>query len=707
MAGDSTVQTIKANDTLVAVQHGNRPESKHSRRRSDRFNTGEFRTLEWGCQDSDILLCPHSPLALADILSQKGGFLDLIAQDDTAEALHDDPTVALPDSILLEDEHGATDSAAAQSPEVSDRYNLLTQHSQDELLAQCKKILVENALVKNKGERQLYLAAGFISWLDTAQSHRRQRAPLLLYPALLVRVPGQSRYEIRLAGETPEFNQTLLIHVAQRFGVEVPEYDDQMTLSHFFGQVAQRVNQTSALSLDLDVALGSAALFVANNQTQAPVDLPDVPTHFDVSLAMSITGNKNLGQLNAVLQLIPDYTHINTGSEPDTTATAPDAGIAALRQYAARLAADGLDHVEFRQLASLPALMEKWAESIRSALTSDTVNRVLEFPDLSARELIRLSSIIELIDKAPASIEQVSHPDLCFANSTVLLRRAQHQAKLIEDELSALQTHFVLEKVPSKSQLLSLISELESTIEHEPDLVDADYFNARRQFMEFSTEKPANLTTEHRQLLSQLAKVLRFRELFVNNTEYRTALGPGYKGLRTDWKQLGKTCEYARELAEVLESESIAAGIMRNWLAFRSTYSAELETLQVAAEASRRLLGTLGTLWQSKTAASLVIQSQLIATRVLEWQKLYGNIDSHAEKTPAIVLSSFSGKSREDVVVESQVDETRTRINKQLLAGEISKEQITDTLNWLLAAGTAAAEHEMDIDAIVEHLQIA
>ena len=39
--------------------------------------------------------------------------------------------------------------------------------------------------------------------------------------------------------------------------------------------------------------------------------------------------------------------------------------------------------------------------------------------------------------------------------------------------------------------------------------------------MEFSIEKPANLTPEHRRLLGQLAKVLRFRELFVNNTEYR------------------------------------------------------------------------------------------------------------------------------------------------------------------------------------------
>lgn len=208
-------------------------------------------------------------------------------------------------------------------------------------------------------------------------------------------------------------------------------------------------------------------------------------------------------------------------------------------------------------------------------------------------------------------------------------------------------------------------------------------------------------------MLSQLAKVLRFRELFVNNTEYRSALGSGYKGLRTDWAVLTQTSEYARELAEVVESETVAAKILGNWREFRSSFSAELEVLQTAGDGCRRLLGIVGTRWQTQSVTALLNHASLTRTRLEEWRNTYGSLEKHADRTAAIVLSSFSGKSREDMVVETHVDETRTRINQQLEAGEISRQQIAETLKWLLAASHTATEHEMDIDAIVEHLQIA
>lgn len=79
----------------------------------------------------------------------------------------------------------------------------------------------------------------------------------------------------------------------------------------------------------------------------------------------------------------------------------------------------------------------------------------------------------------------------------------------------------------------------------------------------------------------------------------------------------------------------------------------------------------------------------------------------HDDKTAQIVLSSFTGKSRDDLLVESQVTETQEGINSKLSAGTISREQITDTLAWLIAASEAAAENALEIDAIVDHFQIA
>jgi len=309
--------------------------------------------------------------------------------------------------------------------------------------------------------------------------------------------------------------------------------------------------------LEFEVAMGSASLLQQTNGETGQLVLPDIPANFDIGLAMSIASNKSLLQLNAVLQLIPEYGKTDTTPKPDSATTAKTESVAGLRKYAAKLAAEGLDHVEFKQLATLPTKINKWVKSIEHALDTTTVTKVLDKRGLSARELIRLSSIIELVDKAPSTLEQLAHADLCYANSSHLLRRAQHQSKLIDDELAVLQEHFVLDKVPAKSQLLSLMAELSGAVEAGDDLIDSNYFSARRQFMEFSVEKSSHLTPDHRRMLSQLVKVFRFRELFVNNTEYRAALGPGYKGLRTDWDTLTRTSEYARELAEILGSETM------------------------------------------------------------------------------------------------------------------------------------------------------
>ncbi len=683
----------------MEVLQGNQSGSRHSRRRLDRISLGENRALDWGRQESDIDLLPQSPLSLADVLSQEGGFLDLLPEESATDSSPNPTAHSLPERARR------------------DRCNLQTCHDAPELLRRCKKILVENALIKDKGDRQLYLAAGFISWPNASQPNTRQRAPILLFPALLVRIPDQQRYEIRLTGGSAEYNQALVMHAEQRFAVQLPDHDIHKPLSVFFEQLAEAIKDIPPLALEYETALGTAALIHSTGSDRPEIKLPDIPTRFDVALAMSITGNKSLEQLNAVLQLIPDYNqpdaanNASASSNPETSElariTLPETNVASLRKYAARLAAEGLDHVEFRQLSTLPDLIGKWTRSVSSGLHCKTISDVLRLPDLSARELIRLAGIIELIDKAPPTLEQFGHGDLCYANSTIQLRRAQHQARLIEDELAALQEHFILDKVPGKSQLLSLMSELGDNFEHDPELIGASYFNARRQFMEFSVSKPANLTQEHRRLLSQLAKVMRFRELFVNNTEYRAALGPGYKGLRTDWEKLRLTGEYARELSTVLESETIASQIIRNWKEFRANYSVELHVLLSAADACRRLLGVVGTRWQSQSAASLLVHAQLIASRLIEWRNSYGPVENHSDKTPAMVLSSFSGRSRDDMVVENQVDETRERINRQLQEGEIQREQITDTLEWLLAASQTASELEMDIDAIVEHLQIA
>lgn len=724
----------------MEVLHGKQPDPDRARRQRD-SRPGDDRSLDWSERSNDLLLYPHSPLALADVLCHARGSFDLLPEAGEPEL---ERTTAQPAP-------NATVPAIVQRKNRRSqrlRANLLTRHPEAELFERCKTTLTANALVSHTGHRRLYLVAGFVSWPDPQNTGKLCRSPLLFYPATLIqktdtedqpdfrldtalsvceetsnanndgkaKATGQvPQYEVRLASDTPDTNPQLATHCARYWNVELPTFDTSTPLQDYFSLVVEAIAQTDQLELEFDIALGSANTPVAAAPLPEAPKLPELPANFDASLAMMITGNKSLQELHAVLNLIGNYntTGLATDStndsaaDPLTGSATAEPCIARIHEYSKKLAANGLDNIEFQRLPNLPDNMQRWIDSVRTSLQSDMVNAVLCQPQISARHLIRLAGAIELIDKAPLSMDQYRHPDLCFRATPALLRRARHQARLIEDELASLQSYFVLDKVPAKQQLLSLMEELGGTMNNEPDIVDADYFNARRLFMEFSIEKPNTLTNEHRRLLSQLAKVLRFRELFVNNTEYRLALGPGYRGLRTDWAALEQMGDYAREFSEVLESETLAAHALNDWGRFRSTYINELDVLQQSAEAMRKLLRIVGPVWQTRPANALLAEATEAMERLIQWQEQYGPVGNHAKHTPAAVLAQFTGKSIADVRTETHVGDVQARIKEHLNLGDTTRESLVETLDWLLAASMAATSHQLEISAIVDRLQIA
>ena len=523
----------------MEVLDDKQPKPEQGRRRSD-SNRAPDRTLDWSTQAGDVLLLPHSPLAISDVLTTPGASFDLIPTSNEPNGSNVTPIniSSLPAAEKGNETAGKVDlndgTSGTSSPETvpgpgaripstrqrvpRSRINLLSRHNSEELLQRCKRLLVESALIKHRDHRQLYLAAGFINYIDINDNDTPKRAPLLVYPMLLVRKANEQCYEVRIDAEYPEQNLKLGEYLDEQYNFTLPALQEQEKLDEYFAKVASSVSQIENLTLEFDISLGSAAPFNYYDGSETNLKLPDVPANFDAQLAMSITGNKSLSQLHAVLQLIPDYTASSSNNSVAVSTDIPST-VTGLRKFAARLAAEGLEHIEFRVLPELPKNIGRWSTDIKEAMETRTVESVLKMPALTARQLIRLGSIIELIDKAPETIEQYAHGNLSFSTSSALLHRAHHQAKLIDSELSSLQEVFVLDRVPAKQQLLSLINELGGSVNEEPDIVDADYFNARRQFMEFSIEKPANLNTEHKRHLSQLAKVLRFRELFVNNTE--------------------------------------------------------------------------------------------------------------------------------------------------------------------------------------------
>lgn len=679
------------------VVNTNHTESKASRRRRDQHENWH-RALEWSQRRGDILVHPHSPLAIADILTQSGARLDLV-----------------PDAIGLPDPEACDTVAPLRRTKPPKKHrskaNLLTRHSQEELYDLCKEVQVINALVKQPGEHRLYVAAGFIQSHKSAK--QRLEAPLLLFPAILSRKTGDDVnatrcYELRMDSCTPDINLELIDVIADSWDIRLPEFKAGESLANWFASVAGALQGSDELTLHFDIAVGTASppKHITVHADGTPW-FPELPDHFDAPLAMAIAQSLSLSQLTAVMQLIGQPDNDEASWVAADAANDTKTPIAEIHQLARRLADVGLERVEFRHIDDLPTRLHEWADCVREAMKNATLAKLGDTGSLTALQFVRVSSMVELIDREPKEFKQYMHPHLAYQSTRALLRRAHHQARLIKQELQDLQNYFHLERIPSKKQLLSLIEELGGHNVSEPDVVDADYFNARRQFMEFSVDKPANLTIEHRRLLSQLAKVIRFRELFVTNSEYRQALGPGYKGLQTNWSELEAMIQYAIDISDHLESESVAAQFLTHWASARTLYVDDFEHLQTAADALRKLLRVVGTSHRHTPLDKLVTNATVLADNLQGWRAPELDLSAYSTKSAANILASFSGMPRTDSRTEAAVADTEQRIRQHLQRRKTKPEAIVDTITWLLQASETAARQSLNIDAIVNRLNIA
>lgn len=779
--------------------HGN------DRRKRDTADGGD-RRLDWSVRDNDILLLPLSPCSLDDVLGRRGQCIHLQPVPDTLDpdslerALDNPPDPALrPDAGSADSDAGPARHDAVTSVTRSVPAQLTTWHRAAELQRLCRQVLVENALVKQRGQRTLFLVAGFIDLPVTESDGRRRRAPLLCYPVILARrveaeadQPAKSAgtpdagqtaargsspesgmsagasvesgtsssaaanrddgsgtganrdsgtgmhtgpasrsgkphaptddpiplrpddvaparplaYELRMDSEAPEANTALAEQCARLFGIELPVKSEAESLKQYFSRVAQVLSSCDDVHLSMEMALGSCRAAVPADNRLDDVRLPDVPAGFIPSLARELLDGSAPDTIDLLLDLLDEGSLLppgDAGSAMAAVSPATDTGAGEqrdrLHDFSIRLVEHEIGHIEFSRLPSLPRDLDRWSSSIRACLRTPLFTEVLDATVITGRQLVRLASIIELLDKAPNALADFAHRDLCYRATPGLLQRARHQARLIEDEMQASRSWFCLEKLPPRHRLLQLMDELESAIDRDPELVGASYFSARRQFMEFSVDKPTQVDAEHLDRLREVIKLLRFRELFIHNPEYRLALGPGYRGLRTDWSALAKSAGYARELAESMGSELLAGQALTQWSRFRQTFVSELATLQRAADHLRKLLLALGARWQVETVEQILLRARETMVPLAALLNEYGDTARQAaEAAPSMAttpteLLALKGQPGGSLAAGNRLAaRVRARLQESLASDGLSSDNIIDTLNWLRAASRQLRE---------------
>jgi len=165
---------------------------------------------------------------------------DPAAKDDTSE---DEPT--LPSSIRSADEARFTD-----------RY-LQTKFTQDRLQKKLLTLAREaKTLEEEQGINALYLAIGFLHWLEDETSEIVRDAPLILLPVALRRNERTSNYELEAREEDITTNEPLKRRLAQDFGIKLPdietEDDENWSPGLYFDLVRESISGKPKWSIEPD-----------------------------------------------------------------------------------------------------------------------------------------------------------------------------------------------------------------------------------------------------------------------------------------------------------------------------------------------------------------------------------------------------------------------------------------------------------------------
>ncbi|MBQ8613908.1 MAG: DUF3320 domain-containing protein [Ruminiclostridium sp.] len=183
------------------------------------------------------------------IVNNAGELEDALAKDESFRLLPapQDFTLTKSDLKIYEVENGNDAlSEIAQSEFRSGR--IRTCLNDTELEKTLKKIHRQAKVsIEENGANTLYLALGFLRWYETEKSEKPRIAPLVLIPVDIVKKIQDKSYTIRVRGEEPQINVTILELLRQDFGITIngltplPADENGINLPLIFNTVRQGI----------------------------------------------------------------------------------------------------------------------------------------------------------------------------------------------------------------------------------------------------------------------------------------------------------------------------------------------------------------------------------------------------------------------------------------------------------------------------------
>jgi hypothetical protein len=97
--------------------------------------------------------------------------------------------------------------------------------------------------LEETGVNVAYMAFGFVRWKESENSDIINKAPLLLVPITLKNESSVDPYFIELTGDDIVVNPTFSYFLNAQYGITLPEYEDDETLTSYMAKVEEKVSK--------------------------------------------------------------------------------------------------------------------------------------------------------------------------------------------------------------------------------------------------------------------------------------------------------------------------------------------------------------------------------------------------------------------------------------------------------------------------------
>ena len=142
-----------------------------------------------------------------------------------------------------------------------DRY-LQTPFISKQLEKKCVSVTRDyKSAISETGANLLYLAIGFLEWVQDENSSKKFKAPLVLVPITITRKrvnrpENLYSFEIEFSSEYIEANLSLAEMLDKNFGLKLPEWNEETNPEEYFNDVARVISDKDEWSIHREMVIG-------------------------------------------------------------------------------------------------------------------------------------------------------------------------------------------------------------------------------------------------------------------------------------------------------------------------------------------------------------------------------------------------------------------------------------------------------------------